>query len=74
MSQTEAPRPRKHVDPDWTLTPEMVAAAAKIGNQRVSAWLADSKVFMFIVPGVQLHSPSGEIHEWDGNQWHVISN
>jgi len=69
MSLTETPKPRKHIDPNWKLTPDMVTAAAKVGDQAFHAWRAGQKVYMDIVPGVELRTVDGDVYIWDGEEW-----
>lgn len=65
---TETPKPRKHINPNYDVV-ATVQEAAKVGDQAFHAWRAGKKVFMDMVPGVELHSVDGEVHVWDGEEW-----
>lgn len=71
MSQTEAPKLRKHLNPDYD-TANAVREAAKVGDQAFHAWRAGQKVFMDIVPGVELHTVDGDAYVWDGEDWNQL--
>lgn len=68
MSQTDQPKPRKHVNPDFDIT-KAVQEAAKVGDQMFTAWRAGQNVYMDILPGVELRTIDGDVYVWDGMGW-----
>lgn len=68
MSLTDKPKPRVHLNTNYDIA-NAVNAAAKVGDQAFHAWRAGQKVFMDIVPGVELHAVDGDVYVWDGEDW-----
>lgn len=68
MQSTDQPKMRKHVNPDYDAV-KAVQEAAKVGDQAFHAWRAGSKVFMDIVPGVELRTVDGDVYIWNGEEW-----